>query len=79
MLRKRYEIIVTLEGIVEPSGMSIQARSSFMPDEILWGYRFVNVLRYNDSSGQVTIQLNYLRLDKLHILNYRIKLQVLVK
>ena len=56
MLRKRYEIIVTLEGIVEPSGMSIQARSSFMPDEILWGYRFVNVLRYNDSSGQVEIQ-----------------------
>ena len=57
LLKKRYEIIVTLEGIVEPSGMSIQARSSYMPDGILWGYRFVNVLRYNDSSGQVTIKL----------------------
>ena len=45
---------MTLEGIVEPSGMSIQARSSYMPDEILWGYRFVNVLKYNETSKQVS-------------------------
>ena len=54
MIKRRFEIIVTLEGIVEPSGMSIQARSSYMPDEILWGYRFVNVLKYNESAKQVT-------------------------
>ena len=43
----RYEIIVVLEGIVEPTGMSIQARSSYTPHEILWGYRFMNLLNYS--------------------------------
>ena len=46
--RKHYEIIVVLEGIVEPTGMSIQARSSYLGDEILWGYRFANVLHFSD-------------------------------
>ena len=46
--RKHYEIIVVLEGIVEPTGMSIQARSSYLGDEILWGYRFTNVLHFSD-------------------------------
>lgn len=51
--RKHYEIIVVLEGIVEPTGMSIQARSSYLGDEILWGYRFVNVLHFNDGCYQI--------------------------
>ena len=50
-LKKRFELIVVLEGIVEPTGMSIQARSSYLPNEILWGYRFVNVLNYRRKEG----------------------------
>ena len=38
---------MVLEGIVEPTGMSIQARSSYTPHEILWGYRFMNLLNYS--------------------------------
>ena len=51
--RKHYEIIVVMEGIVEPTGMTIQARSSYLGDEILWGYRFVNVLHYTEGCYQV--------------------------
>ena len=54
-LRKRYEIIVVLEGISEPTGMSIQARSSYMPNEILWGYRFLDLLNYRKSTNQYKI------------------------
>eukprot|EP00095_Tigriopus_kingsejongensis_P008999 snap_masked-scaffold963_size76285-processed-gene-0.10 protein:Tk08999 transcript:snap_masked-scaffold963_size76285-processed-gene-0.10-mRNA-1 annotation:"atp-sensitive inward rectifier potassium channel 12" len=54
-LKKRYEIIVVLEGIVEPTGMSIQARSSYLPNEILWGYSFMNVLNYRWREQQYKI------------------------
>jgi hypothetical protein len=51
--RKHYEVIVVLEGIVEPTGMSIQARSSYLGDEILWGYRFKNVLNFQDGCYRI--------------------------
>ncbi|KYO42656.1 G protein-activated inward rectifier potassium channel 4-like [Alligator mississippiensis] len=38
--REQFEIIVILEGIVEATGMTCQARTSYVEDEILWGYRF---------------------------------------
>ena len=52
-LRKHYEIIVALEGIVEPTGNSIQARSSYLGDEILWGHRFSNVLHFKEGCYHV--------------------------
>ena len=51
--RKHYEVIVCLEGIVEPTGMSIQARSSYLGDEILWGYRFCNVLHFKEGCYRI--------------------------
>ena len=51
--QKHYEIIVVMEGIVEPTGMTIQTRSSYLGDEILWGYRFVNVLHFIKGSYQI--------------------------
>ena len=35
-----FEIIVVLEGIVEATGLLAQARTSYLPSEILWGQRF---------------------------------------
>ncbi len=35
----QFEIIVLLEGIVESTGMTAQARTSYLPSEILWGHR----------------------------------------
>ena len=63
---KHYEIIVVLEGIVEPTGMTIQARSSYLGDEILWGYRFVNVLHFQDGVYQV----DYSSFDQVEKVRY---------
>ena len=35
-----FEIIVVLEGIVESTGLMVQARTSYLPSEILWGRNF---------------------------------------
>ncbi|AWP09036.1 putative ATP-sensitive inward rectifier potassium channel 11-like [Scophthalmus maximus] len=42
------EIIVILEGVVETTGITMQARTSYTPDEILWGRRFVSILTEED-------------------------------
>ncbi|KAK0404485.1 hypothetical protein QR680_017473 [Steinernema hermaphroditum] len=40
MMRGDFELIMTVEGIVEATGMTFQARTSFLPEEIQWGYKF---------------------------------------
>ena len=35
--------------------MSVQARTSYLPNEILWGYRFVNVLNYSRKAGEYKV------------------------
>ncbi|KAJ8347201.1 hypothetical protein SKAU_G00286020 [Synaphobranchus kaupii] len=39
-----FEIVVILEGMVEATAMTTQARSSYVSSEILWGHRFEPVL-----------------------------------
>ena len=45
ILNAKFEMVVALEGIVEPTGNSVQARTSYLPREILWGYKFENMVR----------------------------------
>lgn len=47
ILQDRFEIIVFLEGTIESTGQSTQARSSYLNTEILWGNRFDPVVSYN--------------------------------
>ncbi|XP_039253895.2 uncharacterized protein LOC120330964 [Styela clava] len=42
--REEFEVVVILEGMVEATGMTCQARSSYVEDEVLWGQRFMQVL-----------------------------------
>ncbi|XP_034046945.1 ATP-sensitive inward rectifier potassium channel 12 [Thalassophryne amazonica] len=35
-----FEIVIILEGLVEATAMTTQARSSYLSSEILWGHRF---------------------------------------
>lgn len=39
-----FEIVIILEGLVEATAMTTQARSSYLPAEILWGHRFEPVI-----------------------------------
>ena len=42
MMAEQFEIIVILEGVVESTGQSSQARTSYLNNEILWGHRYDN-------------------------------------
>ncbi|KAM5179728.1 G protein-activated inward rectifier potassium channel 2 [Mantella aurantiaca] len=47
------EIVVILEGMVEATGMTCQARSSYVTSEIQWGHRFTPVLTLEDGFYEV--------------------------
>uniref|UniRef100_A0AC35UBW2 Inward rectifier potassium channel irk-1 n=1 Tax=Rhabditophanes sp. KR3021 TaxID=114890 RepID=A0AC35UBW2_9BILA len=50
MKNHQFELIMTVEGIVEATGMTFQARTSFLPDEINWGQRFVPIVVYSEEA-----------------------------
>jgi len=62
LLSSKFEIIVVLEGIVEPTGNSVQARSSYLPNEILWGHRFENMVSYAKHKGVYAVDCSSLNM-----------------
>lgn len=52
-----FEIVVLLEGIVESTGMTTQARTSYLSDEIHWGHLFVDIMS-NVSTGHYKIDIS---------------------
>ncbi|KAK7117903.1 hypothetical protein R3I94_023198 [Phoxinus phoxinus] len=42
------EVVVVLEGVVETTGITTQARTSYLSEEILWGQRFVPTVSQED-------------------------------
>ncbi len=57
--REQFELIVILEGIVESTGMTAQARTSYLPGEILWGHRFERLVTFQKENGEY--QIDYSR------------------
>ncbi|KAM4620025.1 G protein-activated inward rectifier potassium channel 2 [Polymixia lowei] len=53
LAKEELEIVVILEGMVEATGMTCQARSSYVSSEIKWGYRFTPVLTLEDGFYEV--------------------------
>ncbi|XP_038657423.1 G protein-activated inward rectifier potassium channel 2 [Scyliorhinus canicula] len=53
LAKEEVEIVVILEGMVEATGMTCQARSSYATTEILWGYRFMPVLSLEEGFYEV--------------------------
>ncbi|XP_072374817.1 G protein-activated inward rectifier potassium channel 3-like [Scyliorhinus torazame] len=47
------EIVVILEGMVEATGMTCQARSSYLGEEVQWGHRFMSVLSLENGRYEV--------------------------
>ncbi|XP_053982079.1 uncharacterized protein LOC128878155 isoform X1 [Hylaeus volcanicus] len=47
MLLDRFEVVAILEGTIESTGQTTQARSSYLPQEILWGHRFEPMVTYS--------------------------------
>ncbi|KAG7158512.1 ATP-sensitive inward rectifier potassium channel 12-like 2 [Homarus americanus] len=55
LLREKFEIVVILEGVIESTGMTTQARSSYLPNEILWGYRFEPLVTFSKDMGEYAV------------------------
>jgi len=51
LLNSNFEIVVSLEGSIEATGSTTQARSSYLPNEILWGHRFEPHVSYAKQQG----------------------------
>nr|CAD2186789.1 unnamed protein product [Meloidogyne enterolobii] len=62
----QFELIMTVEGIVEATGMAFQARSSFLPDEIHWAKRFVPMMRLNTDTNQFEVDYNLFDVTEPH-------------
>ena len=60
-------MIHLLQGMVEATGMTCQARSSYIEDEVLWGHRFEPVLlqaeTYYEVSFRVCVCFKYFKVD----------------
>ena len=50
-----FELIIILEGVVESTGMTTQARTSYLPGEILWGQRFERLITFQKENGEYII------------------------
>ena len=57
--REQFELVIILEGIVESTGMTAQARTSYLPGEILWGHRFERLVTFQKENGEY--QIDYSR------------------
>lgn len=59
LLTSQFEIVVTLEGVTEETGNTIQVRTSYLPNEILWGHRFNNnIISYDKKAGTHIVNHN---------------------
>ena len=64
-----FELIVTIVGIVEETGKYVQVRTSYLPNEVYWGYHFDNdVMQYNPEFS--TYSLNTKITNKMQKDNY---------
>ncbi|KAJ8253816.1 hypothetical protein COCON_G00204280 [Conger conger] len=53
LMSEQFEVVVILEGIVETTGMTCQARTSYTEDEVLWGHRFLPVMSLEEGFFRV--------------------------
>eukprot|EP00090_Calanus_glacialis_P004674 TRINITY_DN13527_c0_g1_i1.p1 TRINITY_DN13527_c0_g1~~TRINITY_DN13527_c0_g1_i1.p1 ORF type:complete len:460 (-),score=70.14 TRINITY_DN13527_c0_g1_i1:189-1568(-) len=59
--KKQFEIILTMEGITPETGNTIQVRTSYLPNEILWGYRFEHsCVSYDKTQAKYAVSITNL-------------------
>ncbi|XP_022092720.1 G protein-activated inward rectifier potassium channel 3-like [Acanthaster planci] len=61
-----FEIVVILEGIVEQTGLTTQARTSYLPSEIMWGYRFASSVVFLKSENDKQYDIDYSKFDQIY-------------
>lgn len=61
----KFEIITVLEGIVESTGQSIQVRSSYLPSEVKWGYRFEPIVQTHGFGRYAQTIIDYNKFNRI--------------
>lgn len=61
----KFEIITVLEGIVESTGQSIQVRSSYLPGEVKWGYRFEPIVSTHGYGRYAQTIIDYNKFNRI--------------
>ncbi|XP_011660845.2 G protein-activated inward rectifier potassium channel 3 [Strongylocentrotus purpuratus] len=61
-----FEIVVILEGIVEQTGLTTQARTSYMPGEIQWGSRFCSSVLCLRSEFDKQYDIDYSKFEETY-------------
>jgi len=46
--KQKFEVILTVKGCIESTGSTTEVRSSYLPNEIKWGYRFKDMIELNE-------------------------------
>jgi len=61
----QFEVIVTVEGVTPETGCSVQARTSYLPSEILWGHRFEHsTVSYDQRAAKYAV--SYTTINSFH-------------
>ena len=62
--RTQYPDKIRLQGITPETGNTVQVRTSYLPNEILWGYRFENTcVTYDKSQAKYVVNIG--NMDKI--------------
>lgn len=64
LLQEKFEVVVIWEGTVESTGLTTQARSSYLNSEILWGHRYESIVVFNKIEQKYEVQ--YSRFDQTY-------------
>lgn len=68
VMQSQFEIVASLSGILDSTGQTIEARTTYTPSEIHWGYRFAPILMQT-SDGIPNYQIDYESFDKITPVN----------
>ncbi|KAM3602197.1 uncharacterized protein V6R79_026033 [Siganus canaliculatus] len=66
LARRDFELLVTLNATMESTAATCQSRTSYVPQEILWGYEFKPVL-FSTPGGRFVADFNFF--DKVQMCN----------
>ncbi|KAL1494202.1 hypothetical protein ABEB36_009834 [Hypothenemus hampei] len=58
LCQQRFQIVIVLEGTDENTGQITQAKTSYMPNEILWGYRFENLMEFDELRDEYVVDFS---------------------
>ncbi|XP_026725706.1 G protein-activated inward rectifier potassium channel 1-like isoform X2 [Trichoplusia ni] len=60
LLVGKFEILAIFEGVIESTGQSVQARTSYTENDILWGHRFVNMVNSDNDKNVYDVDFSKL-------------------